>query len=139
MRDAPTPSEHARFGARVRGGPTRVAERSCVRIARGTTAALSLVVIAQRTTQPIRSEDLVPLLATSAGEERITARMAAVDLAGLVSETRTDLPVLAEVGDSLRAELARDDHALIWRRRLKVIAISFATTLGLALGYLIAS
>ena len=57
----------------------------------------------QRTTQPIRSEELVPLLATSSGQERITARIPLAELAGLVSETRTDLPVLAEVGDMLRA------------------------------------
>ncbi|HEY1553057.1 MAG TPA: hypothetical protein VGG28_34740 [Kofleriaceae bacterium] len=93
----------------------------------------------QRNTQPIRSEDLVPLLATSAGVERVTARMPAVDLAGLVSETRTELPVLAEVGDMVRAELASDDRALVWRRSLTVIGISFATTLGIALGYLVAS
>lgn len=97
------------------------------------------VVMEQRNTQPIRSEELVPLLATSAGVERVTARIPAVELAGLVSETRTDLPVLAEVGDMLRKELDSDDRALVWRRSLTVIGISFATTLGIALGYLVAS
>jgi hypothetical protein len=97
------------------------------------------IVMDQRTTQPIRSEDLVPLLATSAGQDRATARIPAVELAGLVSETRTDLPVLAEVGDMLREELASDDRAMVWRRSLTVIGLSLATTLGIALGYLVAS
>ncbi|HEX4453386.1 MAG TPA: hypothetical protein VH143_21085 [Kofleriaceae bacterium] len=81
----------------------------------------------------------MPLLATSAGQDRATARIPAVELAGLVSETRTDLPVLAEVGDMLREELASDDRAMVWRRSLTVIGLSLATTLGIALGYLVAS
>jgi hypothetical protein len=101
-------------------------------------------VAALRNTQPIRSEDLAPLLATAAGVERITAPMPAVDLDSLLSQTRPDVATI-DLGDLLRAELAAEDARVpswpfvMTPTRVIVIAVSFVATLGIGLGLLVGS
>ena len=70
-------------------------------------------------------EDLGPLLATASGVERVTRPMPAVELDGLLCETR--------------GEPARSWPFAMQPTRLFVIAISFALTLVTGIGLLIHS
>ena len=106
-------------------------------------AAIWPGVAEQRNTQPIRTEDLAPLLATAAGVERITAPIPAVDLDSLLSQTRPDGATI-DLGDLLRAELPADDARIAWPfamspTRLFVIVVSFVATLGIGIGLFVAT
>jgi hypothetical protein len=84
----------------------------------------------QRTTQEIRAEELVPLLATSSGVERITAPIPAVTLDELLCEARTPADSV-DIGELVRREL--EPAAPRSWAHVAVVAASCAATLALGL------